>query len=84
MYMINSNLKRATYYLYYNCHFCKYQGFSNLEYFLGNKDEINERVFIEVQNEERDNITINYFRKWIVANYDKIKENYDIIKSFNN
>ena len=80
--IINRDLKQAIYYLYYNCHFCKHNGFNYLEYYHGNKNDINERVFIEVQNENRDHITINYFRKWIIANYDKIRENYDIIKSF--
>ena len=50
-------IKNATYYLYHNCEYCKYDDFTSLEYYTGNKQDIYEKVFLETIN-----ISINNFR----------------------
>ena len=35
-----SEIKNATYYLYHNCEYCKYDDFTSLEYYTGNKKDI--------------------------------------------
>ena len=75
--------RNAVYYLYYNCDYCKYNDFTSMEYYIGFEQDIYKRVFIETKNNDRYNISINSFRKWIVKHYDEINENYDIIKMYN-
>jgi len=75
-------IKNATYYLYHNCEYCKYDDFSSLEYYTGNKQDIYERVFLETKNTGRYNISVNNFRKWISDNYEKLNKNYNIIKMY--
>lgn len=75
-------IKNATYYLYHNCEYCKYDDFTSLEYYTGNKHDIYERVFLEVKNTDRYNIYVNNFRKWIVENYETLNKNYNIIKMY--
>jgi len=75
-------IKNATYYLYHNCEYCKYNDFTSLEYYIGNKQDIYERVFLEVKNTDRYNISVNNFRKWISDNYEKFNKNYNIIKMY--
>jgi len=75
-------IKNATYYLYHNCEYCKYNDFTSLEYYIGNKQDIYERVFLEVKNTDRYNISLNNFRKWISDNYEKFNKNYNIIKMY--
>ena len=75
-------LRRAVYYLYHNCDYCRYSDFTSLEYYKGNNQDIYERVFIETKNEDRYNISINNFRAWIINNYDNYNKNYDIIKRY--
>jgi hypothetical protein len=76
-------IKKATYYLYHNCEYCKYDDFTSLEYYTGNKQDIYERVFLETKNTDRYNISVNNFRKWISDNYGKFNENYNILKIYN-
>jgi len=66
----HSEIKNATYYLYHNCEYCKYDDFTSLEYYTGNKQDIYERVFLETKNKDRYNISINNFREWIIDNYE--------------
>jgi hypothetical protein len=75
-------IKNAIYYLYHNCEYCKYDDFSSLEYYTGNKQDIYERVFLETKNTRRYNISVNNFRKWISDNYEKLNKNYNIIKMY--
>jgi hypothetical protein len=75
-------IKNATYYLYHNCEYCKYNDFTSLEYYIRNKQDIYERVFLEVKNTDRYNISLNNFRKWISDNYEKFNKNYNIIKMY--
>ena len=75
-------IKNATYYLYYNCEYCKYDDFTSLEYYTGNKQDIYERVFLETKNKDRYNISINNFRQWIIDNYENFNKNYNIIKLY--
>ena len=75
-------IKNATYYLYHNCEYCKYDDFTSLEYYTGNKQDIYERVFLETKNTDIYNISVNNFRKWISDNYEKFNKNYNIIKMF--
>jgi hypothetical protein len=77
-------IKSATYYLYHNCEYCKYDDFTSLEYYTGNKQDIYERVFSEVKNTDRYNISVNNFRKWISDNYENFNKNYNIIKMYDN
>lgn len=74
--------RKAVYYLYYNCDYCKYNDFTSLEYYVGYDKDIYERVFIETKNEDRYNVSINSFRSWIVKNYDEFEENYNIILKY--
>jgi hypothetical protein len=73
-------IKNATYYLYHNCDYSKYDDFTSLEYYTGNKQDIYERVFLEVKNTDRYNISVNNFRTWIIDNYEKFNKNYNILK----
>ncbi len=57
--------------------------FTSLEYYIGNNQDIYERVFIETKNTDRNNISIDGFREWIIDNYDNINKNYDIINMHN-
>ena len=75
-------IKNATYYLYHNCKYCKYDDFTSLEYYTGNKQDIYERVFLETKNKDRYNISINNFRQWIIDNYENFNKNYNIIKLY--
>ena len=75
-------IKNATYYLYHNCEYCKYDDFTSLEYYTGNKQDIYERVFLETKNKDRYNISINNFREWIIDNYENFNKNYNIIKLY--
>ena len=75
-------IKNATYYLYHNCEYCKYDDFTSLEYYTGNKQDIYERVFLEIKNKDRYNISINNFREWIIDNYENFNKNYNIIKLY--
>ena len=75
-------LRSATYYLYYNCYFCKHNDFTSLEYYKGYNRDIYERVFMETKNKDRHNITINNFREWITDNYEDFNKNYSIIKMY--
>ena len=75
-------IKNATYYLYHNCEYCKYDDFTSLEYYTGNKQDIYEKVFLETINKNRNDISINNFRTWIIDNYEKINKNYNIIKMY--
>ena len=75
-------IKNATYYLYHNCEYCKYDDFTSLEYYTGNKQYIYERVFLETKNKDRYNIFINNFREWIIDNYENFNKNYNIIKLY--
>lgn len=76
----SSEIRSATYYLYHNCEYCKYDDFTSLEYYSGYKEDIYEKVFLETINKDRNDISINNFRKWIIDNYDKFNKNYNIIK----
>ena len=78
----HQSIKNATYYLYHNCNYCKYNDFTSLEYYTGNKQDIYDRVFIEVTNTDKYNISVNNFRKWISDNYEKFNENYNILKMY--
>jgi len=78
-----TEIKSAIYYLYHNCEYCKYNDFTSLEYYTGNKQDIYERVFLETKNTDRYNISVNNFRKWISDNYGKFNENYNILKIYN-
>ena len=80
---IDSEIKNATYYLYHNCEYCKYNDFTSLEYYTGYKQDIYERVFLEVKNTDRYNISVNNFRTWIIDNYEIFNKNYNIIKIYN-
>jgi hypothetical protein len=75
-------IKNATYYLYHNCEYCKYDDFTSLEYYTGNKQDIYERIFLETKNKDRYNISINNFREWIIDNYENFNKNYNIIKLY--
>jgi hypothetical protein len=75
-------IKNAIYYLYHNCVYCKYEDFTSLEYCIGNKQDIYERVFLETKNKDRYNISINNFREWIIDNYENFNKNYNIIKLY--
>jgi hypothetical protein len=75
-------IKNATYYLYHNCEYCKYDDFTSLEYYTGYQQDIYERVFIEAKNTDRYNISINNFRKWISDNYEIFNKNYNILKMY--
>ena len=79
---INPEIKSATYYLYYNCDYCKYDDFTSLEYYTGNKQDIYERIYLETINKDRNDISINNFRTWIIDNYETINKNYNIIKMY--
>jgi hypothetical protein len=37
---ISPEIKNAIYYLYHNCEYCKYDNFTSLEYYTGNKQYI--------------------------------------------
>jgi len=76
----HTEIKNTTYYLYHNCDYCKYDDFTSLEYYTGNKQDIYERVFLEVKNTDRYNISVNNFRTWIIDNYEKFNKNYNILK----
>ena len=75
-------IKSATYYLYHNCEYCKYDDFTSLEYYTGNKQDIYERIYLETINKDRNDISINNFRTWIIDNYETINKNYNIIKMY--
>lgn len=75
-------IKSATYYLYHNCEYCKYDDFTSLEYYSGYKEDIYEKVFLEVKNTDRYNISLNNFRTWIIDNYENFNKNYNIIKMY--
>ena len=45
-----------------------FKSFNDLEYYEDYKNNIYERIFNEIKNEDRGNITIDYFRKWIITN----------------
>jgi len=77
-----TEIKNATYYLYHNCEYCKYDDFTSLEYYIGNKQDIYERVFVETKNKDRYNISINNFIEWIIDNYENFNKNYNIIKLY--
>jgi hypothetical protein len=77
-----TEVRSAVYYLYHNCEYCKYNDFTSLEYYNGNKEDICERVFLESKNKDRYNISINNFREWISVNLEKINKNYNIIKIY--
>ena len=79
---IDPEIKSATYYLYHNCEYCKYDDFTSLEYYSGYKQDIYEKVFLETINKDRNNISINNFRVWIIDNYETINKNYNIIKMY--
>jgi hypothetical protein len=81
---IDPEIRSAAYYIYYNCDYCKYDDFTSLEYYSGNKQDIYERVFLEVKNTDRTNVSVNNFRKWISDNYEKLNKNYNIIKMYDN
>lgn len=81
---ISRSIKNATYYLYDNCPYCMYKSFNDLEYYEDYKNNIYERIFNEIKNEDRGNITIDYFRKWIISNYKNIINNKLVIESFIN
>jgi len=80
---IDPEIKSATYYLYYNCEYCKYDDFTSLEYYTGYKQDIYERIFFETINKDRNDISINNFRTWIIDNYEIFNKNYNIIKMYN-
>ena len=79
---IESEIKSATYYLYHNCEYCKYDDFTSLEYYTGNNQDIYERIYLETINKNRNDISINNFRTWIIDNYEIINKNYNIIKMY--
>ena len=79
---IDPEIKSATYYLYHNCEYCKYDDFTSLEYYTGNKQDIYERTYLETINKDRYNISINNFRTWIIDNYETINNNYCILKMY--
>ncbi len=79
---IQPEYRSAVYYLYYNCNYCEYNDFTSLEYHLGCHQDIYERVFIETKNDDRNNISINNFRAWIIKHYDEISKNYDILNRY--
>ncbi len=66
-----------------NCDYCYHNDFTSLEYYIGNNQDIYERVFIETKNTDRNNISIDGFRGWIIDNYDNINKYYDIINMHN-
>ena len=79
---ISPEIKSSTYYLYHNCEYCKYDDFTSLEYYTGNKQDIYERIYLETINKNRNDISINNFRIWIIDNYKTINKNYNIIKMY--
>ena len=79
---LDSVIKNATYYLYHNCEYCKYDDFTSLEYYTGNKQDIYERTYLETINKDRYNISINNFRTWIIDNDETINNNYCILKMY--
>jgi hypothetical protein len=80
---IDKDYKKAVYYLYHNCDYCYQNDFTSFEYYIGNNQDIYERAFIETKNTDRNNISIDGFRGWIIDNYDNINKNYDIINMHN-
>ena len=81
-YITPTGKKNAIYYLYHNCEYCKYDDFTSLEYYTGNKQDIYERIYLETINKNRNDISINNFRTWIIDNYETINKNYNIIKMY--
>ena len=79
---ISPEIKNTIYYLYHNCEYCKYDDFTSLEYYTGNKQDIYERIYLETINKDRYDISINNFRTWIINNYETINKNYNIIKMY--
>jgi hypothetical protein len=61
-----------------------YKNFNDLEYYKDYKNNIYEKIFNKIKNEDRGNITIDYFRKWIITNYKNIINNKLVIESFIN
>ena len=61
-----------------------FKSFNDLEYYEDYKNNIYKRIFNEIKNENRGNITIDYFRKWIITNYKNIINNKLVIESFIN
>lgn len=75
-----NKIKESAYFIYYNCPFCRYSHFSTLDYNIGNKQDIHERLFVEVKDKDKySNVTINLFRNWIVKNLHDIKKHMKII-----
>jgi hypothetical protein len=60
-----------------------FKSFNDLEYYEDYKNNIYKRIFNEIKNENRGNITIDYFRKWIITNYKNIINNKLLIE-YNN
>ena len=75
-----NKIRESTYFIYYNCPFCRFSCFTDLDYNLGNKQDIYERLFVEVRDKDKySNVTINLFRNWIVKNLHDIKNHMKII-----
>jgi hypothetical protein len=80
--LIDKEQKNAMYYLYYNCEFCNGNNkFTDLYNKIGNKSDYYELLESKIKNQkDNEKITINQFRLWIINNYDKINNYYNILK----
>ena len=80
--LIDKEQKNAMYYLYYNCEFCNGNNkFTDLYNNIGNKSDYYELLESKIKNQkDNEKITINQFRLWIINNYDKINNYYNILK----
>ena len=79
--LIDNEKKDAMNFLYYNCEFCKYNKFNDLYNEIGNKTDYYKLLESTIINQkENEKITINQFRLWIINNYDKINNYYNILK----
>jgi len=79
--LLEKEYKEAMNFLYYYCEFCKYDKFINLYYEIGNKYNYYELLDDKIKNQKKnEKITTNKFRLWIINNYDKINNYYNILK----
>ena len=75
-----NKIKESAYFIYYNCPFCRYSHFNTLDYNIANKQDIYERLFVEVRDKDKySNVTIDLFRNWITKNLHNIKNHMKII-----
>ena len=80
--LIDKEYKDAMYFFYYNCEFCNGNNkFTDLYYEIGDKSAYYKLLESKIKNQkDNEKITINQFRLWIINNYDKINNYYNILK----